>query len=34
MTQPTQAPKKERPFLPRMNDGGILPRFGEHDYYD
>jgi hypothetical protein len=23
------APHKERPFLPRMNDGGILARFCE-----
>jgi hypothetical protein len=26
---PTQPARKERPFLPRMNDGGILARFGE-----
>lgn len=24
-----QAPKKERPFLPRLKDGGILARRGE-----
>ncbi len=29
MTHPTQAPNKERPFLPRINDGGILARFGD-----
>ncbi len=23
------APNKEGPFLPRMNDGGILGRFGD-----
>ena len=27
----TQAPNKERPFLPRMNDGGVLGRLGEVD---
>jgi len=26
---PTQAPNKEGSFLPRMNDGGILSRFGD-----
>jgi hypothetical protein len=26
----TPAPDKERPFLPRINDGGILGRLGEH----
>jgi hypothetical protein len=26
---PTQAPKKERPFLPRINDRGILASLGE-----
>ena len=25
----TPAPNKERPFLPRINDGGILGRLGE-----
>lgn len=25
----THAPQKEGPFIPRMNDGGILGRFGE-----
>jgi hypothetical protein len=25
----THAPQKEGPFLPRMNDGGILGSFGE-----
>jgi hypothetical protein len=27
----TPAPNKERPFLPRMNDGGILGRLGEYN---
>ena len=25
---PSPAPSKERPFLPRLKDGGILARFG------
>jgi 5-methylcytosine-specific restriction endonuclease McrA len=28
-TQPPSPPNKERPFLPRINDGGILARFGD-----
>ena len=28
---PSPAPSKERPFLPRLKDGGILARFGEPD---
>ena len=27
----TPAPNKERPFLPRINDGGILGRLGESE---
>ncbi len=26
----SKAPNKERPFLPRINDRGILARFGEY----
>ena len=26
---PSPAPSKERPFLPRLKDGGILARFGD-----
>jgi tetratricopeptide (TPR) repeat protein len=29
-----QAPKKERPFLPRLKDGGILARRGEYDPFN
>ncbi|MFL5625077.1 MAG: helicase-associated domain-containing protein [Ktedonobacteraceae bacterium] len=30
-TSPPDPPEKERPFLPRMNDGGIQARFGDID---
>jgi hypothetical protein len=31
-TPPPSPPDKEGPFLPRMNDGGTLARFGEPFY--
>ena len=30
---PSPAPSKERPFLPRLKDGGILARFGDQASY-